>query len=214
MNLNEDDLEESDVLRLARGPVPVARTYKGFKVNGFRFHIREIEKKRKTQNSGVMVNATTTSFASKKDRRPVMQEISYFGIIKNIIELDYTGGRKVVLFECDWVSKGKRLKEDDDGFTLANFTNIRRQNEPFVLASQVEQVFYVEDPIEKDWHVVVTTKARDKYDDGNELYPDGVDTILQSKPCNDRPIVEDEDVVWVRDGASEIAVDNIEEDRV
>lgn len=79
-----------------------------------------------------------------------MQEMAYYGILKNIIKLDYTGGKIVILFDCDWVSKGKRLKEDEDGFTLTNFANIRRQNEPFVLASQVEQVFYVEDPSEKD----------------------------------------------------------------
>lgn len=66
LNLNVDDPRQSDILRLARGPVPVGTSYNGYKVNGFRFHTRGIEKKRKTQNSGVMVNATTTSFQAKK----------------------------------------------------------------------------------------------------------------------------------------------------
>ena len=36
-------------------------------------------------------------------------------------------------------------------------------NEPYVLASQAEQVFYVEDIVEKDWLVVVKTNPRDLY---------------------------------------------------
>ncbi|XP_012832644.1 PREDICTED: uncharacterized protein LOC105953520 [Erythranthe guttata] len=211
LKLSEDDPKQSDVIRLARGPIPVGTRYRGFKLNGFRFHTRELERKRKTQNSGVMVNATTTSFASKKDMRPIVQEMMYYGILKNIIEFDYTGGKKIVLFDCDWVSKGRRQKENDDGFTLVNFTKIRRQSEPFVLASQVQQVFYVADPIEKDWHVVIKTKAREKFDDGRDVAIDGVDTIVQSKPCKDRPIIEDELVSWVREGVPEIPVDSLDD---
>ncbi|KAL6584387.1 hypothetical protein OROMI_003676 [Orobanche minor] len=55
-------------------------------------------------------------------------------------ELYYSQDKRVVLFECDWVTKGRRLKQDTDGFTLANFANIKRHDEPFVLASQVQQV--------------------------------------------------------------------------
>lgn len=45
----------------------------------------------------------------------------YYGILANILELDYSGSHRVFLLECDWVSKRKRLKKDSDGFILANF---------------------------------------------------------------------------------------------
>ena len=39
-------------------------------------------------------------------------------------------------------------------------------HEPYVLASQATQVFYVEDKMHKDWYVIVKTKARDVFDVG------------------------------------------------
>ena len=120
--------------------------------------------------------------------------------MKDIIELNYGQGKRVVLFECDWVTKGRRLKLDSDGFTLANFENIKRQNERFALASQVQQVFYVEDPSEKGWYVVIKTNARAKFEDGKDLAINNVDVILQSAPCNESTIDENEDMELVREG--------------
>ncbi|KAL3834135.1 hypothetical protein ACJIZ3_008871 [Penstemon smallii] len=156
---SRDEQIMEDIKFLARGPTGVGIGYKRYITNGSRFQTKEWESKRKTQNSGVVVSATTSSFSSTKDDNPISSDLTYYGVLKDIFELDYTGGRKVVLFECDWVSKSKRLKKDDDGFTLANFKNIKRHNEPFVLASQVKQVFYVEDPTEKGWHVVVNPNS-------------------------------------------------------
>nr|DAD45987.1 TPA_asm: hypothetical protein HUJ06_004217 [Nelumbo nucifera] len=42
-------------------------------------------------------------------------------------------------------------------------------DDPFVLASQVIKVFYVEDESYKDWFVVMQDKVRDMYDMGGEL---------------------------------------------
>ena len=39
-------------------------------------------------------------------------------------------------------------------------------DEPYVLASQVSQLFYVEDVRHKDWAVVVKTKPREVFDIG------------------------------------------------
>lgn len=66
--------------------------------------------------------------------------------------------------ESDWVWPGRAQKQDENGFTLVNFSKSRQHDEPFILASQAQQVFYVEDPVEKGWHVVVSEKARDSYD--------------------------------------------------
>ena len=52
---------------------------------------------------------------------------------------------------------------------MVNFTHFihggdEMMDEPYVLASQAIQVFYVEDKRHKDWYVVVKTKARDMFD--------------------------------------------------
>ncbi|XP_071912376.1 uncharacterized protein [Coffea arabica] len=171
---------------LAKGPDIVGIQHDRYAVNRFRFHTKEVEKKRKTQNSGVTVNATTSSFTSIRDQNPILSELVYFGILKNMIELIY-GGRRVVLFECDWISNGSRMKQDADRFTLVNFANVRPHVEPFILASQASQVFYVEDPTNKDWQVVISTTARAGYNMGTTM---DVETYLQSDVGN--PVVENE----------------------
>jgi hypothetical protein len=148
---------------LSKDPKEVGLLYQEFMVNGFRFHIKELERKRKTLNSRVFVNAITLSFLCIRDANHSLRDVAYFGALKNVIELDYGGDRRVLLFECDWVSNGKRLKQDADGFLLANFNNVPPHKEPFILASQAAQVFYVEESKESDWHVVVVTNARSIY---------------------------------------------------
>ncbi|XP_073285447.1 uncharacterized protein [Primulina huaijiensis] len=203
-NPSQDDQVSNDLKSLARGPNFIGIRYEKFISNGFRFHTKEVERKRKTQNCGVIVRATTSSYSSIRDQNPVSSELDYYGILQNVIELDYEAGRRVVLFECDWVSKGKRLKLDDDGFMLANFTNVKRHNEPYILASQTMQVFYVEDPVDCNWHVIITTDARAKY----KMQPMAdVDTYLQSSICNPQDENGHEEVVWVRDDVAGVEID-------
>ncbi|XP_027156247.1 uncharacterized protein LOC113757030 [Coffea eugenioides] len=192
-----------DLRFLAKGPDVVGIQHDKYVVNGFRFHTNEVEKKRKTQNSGVTVNATTSSFAGIRDQNPVLSELVYFGVLKNVVELIY-GGRRVVLFECDWISNGSRMKQDADGFTVVNFANVRPHVEPFILASQASQVFYVEDPTDKDWQVVISTTARGGYNMGTTM---DVETYLQSDVGN--PVVENEneEISWVREDGLGIEVD-------
>ncbi|CAL1361192.1 unnamed protein product [Linum trigynum] len=180
-NLNISPEKLRELKRLARPPNSVAKSFKGFIINGFRFHTRELEKTRKTQNCGVMVTATTQSFASARDHNPIYSDVSYYGIIEDILELDFNAGNKVVLFRCDWVSTGRGLKCDELGFTLVNFSNRLSDKDPFIMASQAQQVFYVRDPIDTNWQVVIKTKPRDLYDMGEEEVTDvDADVVFQS----------------------------------
>ncbi|XP_077242415.1 uncharacterized protein LOC143882921 [Tasmannia lanceolata] len=62
----------SEKLRwLADGPSTIATRYTGFLIKGFRFHTKEREQRRKTQNSGVVVTATIRSFSSTRDQNPI-----------------------------------------------------------------------------------------------------------------------------------------------
>ncbi|KAG6478970.1 hypothetical protein ZIOFF_062419 [Zingiber officinale] len=104
-NLSQDDPISNDLKSLARDPNFIGIQYEKFLSNGYRFHTKEVERKRKTHNCGVIVRATTSSYSSIRDQNPISSELDYYGILQNVIELDYEGGRRVVLFECDWVSK-------------------------------------------------------------------------------------------------------------
>ncbi|KAJ8632938.1 hypothetical protein MRB53_026274 [Persea americana] len=51
---------------------------------------------------------------------------------------------------------GRGIKQDEYGFTYVDITWTLNTNEPFVLANQARQIFYVEDTIETNWHTVDT----------------------------------------------------------
>ena len=57
------------------------------------------------------------------------------------------GTHKVVLFKCEWwdVHTTRGVKEDMYGFIMINTTRKLSTDEPYVLASQAEQVYYVND---------------------------------------------------------------------
>ncbi|XP_028080667.1 uncharacterized protein LOC114282220 [Camellia sinensis] len=151
----ENDVLSDEIKTLALGPSKKAMRFNGYIINGTRYHTRSPEWRRKTQNSGVMVKAKTCGYASTRDKNPVEGEVAYYGYVTDIIELYYSYDRRYVLFMCDWIDNNKGLKQDGFGFTLVNFNHLlytKKQNsdEPFILASQAQQVFYVNDPVEAD----------------------------------------------------------------
>lgn len=95
--------------------------------------------------------------------------------MNDIIELNYYEKFKVILFKCDWVdvTQDRGVMKDDFGFTLVNFSHLMHSDhrvtvEPFVLAGQVEQVIYVQDPEDHEWFVPRSIKHRDVFYMGEE----------------------------------------------
>jgi len=64
------------------------------------------------------------------------------------------------------------VKRDKYGLTLVNLRAHWRTSEPFVLASQALQVFYVPESKEKNWHVVIVTKPRDLFEMEDKSVPE------------------------------------------
>ncbi|KAL6624425.1 hypothetical protein ACP70R_031746 [Stipagrostis hirtigluma subsp. patula] len=143
-----------ELFDLARGPDSRVTHFSSYMINGWRFNTRERDALVQAQNSGVLVKGDEET--GNKD---------YFGVVTDIVELSY-GLHKVVLFKCDWwdVHTTRGVKEDRYGFTMINTTRKLSTNDPYVLAAQAEQVYYVKDTKDPKWYVVIKTKPRDYYD--------------------------------------------------
>ncbi|KAH0669606.1 hypothetical protein KY285_023769 [Solanum tuberosum] len=117
---------------------------------------------------------------------------------------------KFVLFKCKWVNNNKGLIEKDDyGFTLVNFNHLlytRHQlsDEPFIFASQSQQVFYVDHPMEKEWRIVVKLKPRGFYDLGDNTptieHKEGHMELWPEQQLDDTTFESEEYIEWVREG--------------
>ena len=126
------------VYLLARLPSSNVCTFQGYEINGNTFYTIAQDKKSTNQNSGVRFDATNDD--GQKD--------TYYGRIEEIWELDYGPTFKVPLFRCSWVNmNGEGIKVDQlYGMTTVDLKNLGcYKNEPFVLANDVAQVFYVKD---------------------------------------------------------------------
>ncbi|GAU36132.1 hypothetical protein TSUD_292920 [Trifolium subterraneum] len=66
---------------------------------------------------------------------------------------------KVPIFKCKWININSGVRIDELGFTLVDLSKLAYTNEPFIMASQAKQVFYVEDPSPNSrWSVVLQGK--------------------------------------------------------
>ena len=166
-----------------------AHKYSSYTINGFNFHTESYDEGRSVQNSGVALVAESTSFDRGNNDNTIIGNKPYYGIIKEILELNYHHKGNVVLFKCDWVDNrvhNKWVKTDQFGITSVNFQHLfntgeRISDEPFILASQALQMYYVPDPVHTEWAAVVQSKPREVYDFDN-LESESVD--------NDYAVVE------------------------
>ncbi|XP_026433102.1 uncharacterized protein LOC113330515 [Papaver somniferum] len=148
---------DSTLWRLVQGPLFKARSYSKYQVNGFTFSTLGCEAKNISQNSGVSMKAFTRLKAKSAEEA----EITYYGVIKEIIVLNYMEFEETV-FCCDWVSVGDKNACKVDAVSkvikvnLSKMKNkVRVSDEPFILASEAAQVFYSKDLTDEGWSVVL-----------------------------------------------------------
>ncbi|CAN1782145.1 hypothetical protein LINPERHAP1_LOCUS15680 [Linum perenne] len=127
-------------------PISSVTKYTGCIINGVRFHTKDREMRRKTQNSGIVVEGNHLD-----------EIIDFYGVLVDIIELDYVRDKHIYLFQCDWydVEKKKSRIVNDGAVTSIRVDRLWYSSDPFVLASQATQVFYINDPkLGSNWRVV------------------------------------------------------------
>ena len=136
---------------LAMKPVR-SRIYAICKVNGVLFRCERRDKKTKTQNSGVMAHGGGNG-------------VDYYGVLDSVVELVYGEGMKVHLFKCRWFDTTPPwMQTDEYGITSVNTGRTWYEDDPFVFATSVKQVFYLDDLVKgHPWKVVNTVHVRNIY---------------------------------------------------
>jgi len=142
-----------------RGPKEIAVRYNRYVVNVKLFRTVAHDAGKRTQNNDVCVST--------------VDGLMYYGKLTDIIEVEYYYRTKYVMFKCDWadIAMDKGYKVDEYDMVLVNFNRFvhrgdREIDDPYVLTSQVDQVFYIEDERNPGWACAVRTKPRNVYDDG------------------------------------------------
>ena len=132
MGCDELSVVSRDLIQLAQGPNKRVTQLTAYTINGNRFHTKDHETYKKCQNSGVVV---------KVDHEGKM--IYFYSVLDDIIELSYIRSSKVLIFKCEWwdVGNKRRINVNEFDFTSVNITKTWYKDQPFVLATQVQQVF-------------------------------------------------------------------------
>ncbi|XP_074356761.1 uncharacterized protein LOC141696532 [Apium graveolens] len=144
---------------LAYGPNMPLSSFQGYDVNGYSFYTQHQDNKSTVQNSGISVEAFSTKF--ERGNSIALRDVkkSYYGVIEEIWEIDYKDF-KVALFKCKWFDIRRGVRVDESGFTLVDFNRFGYEDDPFILATQVKQVFYIRDPADVRWSIVLQGKRR------------------------------------------------------
>ena len=153
--------------RLVQGPKFSVKTFRKYRVNGFVFSPKYQDDRVITQDSGVCMKAWTQFRARKSDKNLKDAWTMWYGVIRQIIELDYTEFKEVV-FYCDWVrveDKTNCCKQcPDSNLVMVNLDKFKSSDneldEPVILASEASQVFYSKDLKNPNWSVVIHSPKR------------------------------------------------------
>ena len=170
---------------LAHGPLS-AHFYTACIVNGVRFVVHSRGANRSTQNSGVV------SIDS--------DGVTWYGLLKDIVELKYLDSFSVVLFCCKWFkTSGNRLNKKGNIISI----DVSREwyadrvwydDQLYILATQAKQVFYLDDPSHTtgNWKVVEHVHHRKLWDHPSMSVTKEID-VLHDTQSSDYDLVVDSD---------------------
>jgi hypothetical protein len=134
--------------------------------NGHKFHIKKLDDKKKTYDSGITAVFQVTNVSSRSDMHPTISENRYYGYLNDIIECDFNSF-KLVMFEVKWYrlqmnehDPERTVIEHANGFTMVNTRTFELGTKTYALPSQCEQVFYSEVPGKVGWSYIVRYDPR------------------------------------------------------
>ncbi|CAL2254664.1 unnamed protein product [Prunus armeniaca] len=145
-----------EIFALAQCPDLRTVQYIGCVVNDIRYLVAHVDQNRTTQNSGVMTLGLHNG-----------ESCEFYGSLVNVIKVQFKRGFKVVLFKCHWYNtdaKGKKVIHDYN-LTSVNINSQWYGSDPYVLATQAHQVFYMDDlKLGHPWRVVQRIQHRHVWD--------------------------------------------------
>jgi hypothetical protein len=177
-------------------------------INGFLFRVSSVENFLTTQNSGVYVKGDSST-----------GNMDWYGVLRKIICLDFPGEKEIMLFQCAWfdvpaasTSKSRRYKKDKFGVIDIDMTRFRYSDEPYILSTQAEQVFYAPNPKKANWCSVLRVQPRNLF-----AMPEGEGIDQVCELDLDSVVVGVEDMVleqqnedvstWSRSGIDGVTID-------
>ena len=142
-------------------------------------------------------------FSSSKDKHPIYGDMKFYGVITEIWKLDYRSFR-IPVFKCDWIDSTVGIKEET-GIILVDLSRTRYKDDPFIMATQAKQVFYVR-TLDSKWSFVLSTQPRYiGYDDDNALEElktfekefEDIDEFDDVETTMDSHVQEDGEAIWI-----------------
>ena len=128
----------SDICKwLSRLPKFNVITWSAYDIRKYSFCTKSKDDCSTMQNSGVMIEAEYMYFSSSKDNNLVLASRAYFGVIEEILEIDYVSF-KVPLFKCRWIDSKTGVETDELGFTRVDLRKATYNNESFIMANQAK----------------------------------------------------------------------------
>ncbi|GFS41570.1 hypothetical protein Acr_00g0075150 [Actinidia rufa] len=158
LRANNSKVANDELWSLANGPNLLVKEYSGCIVNGVRFRTREVDNRRKTQNSGVLAEG---------DHEGKIH--NFYGHLINVWEFEYMCQKKVILFQCEWYNTGNTGRNctirTNKYCTSIDVKSRWYQSDPFILPSHAKQVFYLKDTKWGErWQVVQLVQQRGVFD--------------------------------------------------
>lgn len=157
----EGSSEVNDELyALSFGPDNTVSTFTSCNVSGIRWHVKQLEETKAVQNSGIMVPGLHGDRAS-----------DFYGSLVSVVKLNFICGYSVILFKGQWYNTSPSKKRKRQGIIrdyhlMSLNTNIQWYSEdPYVLAAQAKQIFYLDDPqLGGGWKVIQKIQHRHVWD--------------------------------------------------
>ena len=98
--LSLDDVSH-EVRALSIRPNHTIHKYKQLIINGYKFNIHSRAINIATQNSSMMLSATTRCFASSKNLQSHTEDLNYYRVVEKIVILDYYSKGRIALIKYD-----------------------------------------------------------------------------------------------------------------
>ena len=118
----------SDLEALSWGPFGHGKVYNGCVINRVRFVTTSREVGLKTQNSGVSVVGEHNG-----------KQISFYGLLTDVVQLNYFEHHRVFLFKCKWFDTHRDGSEEiNEDMKSIWISRTWYDNDPYVLADMCQ----------------------------------------------------------------------------